>query len=526
MILIGGIEDQIKLYVWGEISNTLFSISDRSLANFYVYESLFRDLTSPLSVNQPIMWTFYSVMATIFGGNFLNIFSIITLLTVFVISYFYFKRYIYPLFFSLIFTLSTYSLVHIGRHIALTQIWLIPLFFMVLEMSGGNYKKDIKVAVILSLSVLISNYLGFFLVLTYLVYTLVKIISKKFAKDQTVKILKSFFITIIVITLLLAPMVLPYFKAVYFPSEDAVLNLTRAKKSISDFAAFSSRPWYFITPPVKNPFLGELSSGLLEKIESTGYFLADDYFANEHQANYFGLFFLGSLAYLLTFAIKKIDKSTLRKLLIYLTVALILISFMMPPFLTILGIKIYTPGWLMFKFLPVFRVTARLGVVVHFLLLVVFAQTLQIIKEKGFVKESVIKMMIPLLFIITLAETVIPVKVYKTDEPPEVYEYLGNKRNDYSKIAVFPYSKTDEGFLWLPVHKKLMVNPRGYRNEQYVSEELTKKIPTDEGLMMIKDLGVNYLIIYKEGEKLDFFETSAEMKLEKEFYDSYIYKLL
>jgi hypothetical protein len=198
----------------------------------------------------------------------------------------------------------------------------------------------------------------------------------------------------------------------------------------------------------------------------------------------------------------------------------------MPPYFTLAGLKIYTPNWLIYKFFPIFRVTARLGIVVYFVLLSLMAKVVFYIKENQLFSRKILKFFIFLLLIVTLTETYIPIKMYRQKQPPEVFKYL-EELGGYHRIAVFPYSKADDTYLWMPVHKQLLVNPRGYRNSKYgySSEELTKSITTKEGLEKLKKLEVEYLIVFKEGQYLEYFDHANSLEVVEKFDDSVIYKL-
>lgn len=524
MTILGGIEDQISLYIWGEISNKLYAISDPTLANFYVYKRVFKSLTSPLRSSQPLLWGIYSPLATLFGGKFINIFFVLTFLLILAVSYLYFKKYRYPLIFGLLFAFSTYFMTHLGRHAALTQIWLVPLFFLLLKKRDGTLKNKLLLSLVLSSSILISNYLGFFLFLTFTVYLLSKVIVEKFNRKKLLHEFKNALIIAIISVVFLSPFVFPYIKAIYLPNTKTPQQIVVRKRNLSDFAAFSSRPWYFFIPPVKNPIFGSFSKSLLAKIESTGYFLADDYFASEHQENYFGLYFLLSFSFLFFNLNKKLDQESKKEIYINLLTSVFIISFMMPPFFTISGIKIFTPNWLIYKFFPIFRVTARLSIIVHFLLLVTYAKLITFAAKENVIKKLYLNILMLTLLFFTLVETFIPPKLYDIGTVPEVFAYLKNT-GEHRIIAVYPYSKADDAFFWVPHHQQLLINPRGFRDENYESEALTKNLPSEEGLSMLSKLEVSHLVVYKEGENLDYFRLSEQLELEKEFEDSLLYKI-
>ena len=68
-------------------------------------------------------------------------------------------------------------------------------------------------------------------------------------------------------------------------------------RPIGDWYWFSFRPWYFFIPPKSSIFFGDLSKNIYDKIESTGYYLADDYMEEEMAGSYMGWHFLLGMAF-------------------------------------------------------------------------------------------------------------------------------------------------------------------------------------------------------------------------------------
>ncbi|EKD95086.1 MAG: hypothetical protein ACD_25C00075G0001, partial [uncultured bacterium] len=74
-------------------------------------------------------------------------------------------------------------------------------------------------------------------------------------------------------------------------------------------------------------------------------------------------------------------------------------------------------------------------------------------------------------------------------------------------------------------HKKDLLNIRGFSNSTYESQSLTERLVTDEGLLSTRDLGVRYLLVFKNAptEDLVYFSEQRGLILEREFDNSYLY---
>jgi len=94
--------------------------------------------------------------------------------------------------------------------------------------------------------------------------------------------------------------------------------------------------------------------------------------------------------------------------------------------------------------------------------------------------------------------------------------------------VVYPYSQADEAFFWIDTHKGYLLNVRGYKDADYNSEELTKSLPTEEGIATLKILGGKYLVVYKNlisPEDLQFFIASADLAPIQDFSNSLLFTI-
>src|SRR3990167_8250421 len=526
MIIPGGLDDQTIHLSWGFISNSLFNISDPNLNEFYVYRTLFGHLLNPLSANQPLSTLFLSVGLSVFGPNFYFFISLISIVITLLFSYLLFKKYKYSVAWALIFTFSSYMWSHLWKHIDLLQIWIFPLFFILLSkfFRVKTLKSPVILGVFFVASTLISNYAGFIIFIYFIIACAVKLIYQWLStRNIEVIILKRAILTVLVFVGLSYITLFQYIQANYFGRDKIGLTVTR---TYEDFFVFSSRPWYFFIPPVKNPWLGSFSADVLENIKQSNYFLADDYFANEHQGNYFGFVFLITSLTLVIWSYKNSIESR-KKIAIYMLCNILLYSLMFPPFLTISGINIYTPGIIIYKYFPMFRVTSRFSIILLLNLLIIMAYIIDKNFEKIKKKIKYINIIIISFTAITLIETFIPFDFVKKEIPPNVYLFLNKNTSENTIFAVYPNNATLDALYWVYAHKRNLLNPKYYSSQYMDSEEFTKNLNTNEGIYKLLEFDGEYLIVFKNitREDREFFENEQNLTIVNEFEDSYLYKV-
>ncbi|MFC1621893.1 hypothetical protein ACFL13_00705 [Patescibacteria group bacterium] len=489
MFIFGNLEDQTLILVWEQIARSSQMI--RLISSYAPYEEMFFGLLYPLETSQPVLSLIISWFTGAMGSYSYQLLTLLTLLANLYVSLKYFDKYKFGYVFALIFSFSTYVWSHYEAHLFLIQIWTIPIFLYLMEKVFSGKTSPLLFGAYLTLVFLISNYLGFFCLLTLGIYFVSRAILKKIRFEH----LKDTVITYLVFVGCSFILLLPYFLTTN-------LKDVRTARPYEDFFSFSSRPWYFFLPSEKNPFLGNISANMLDEIKGWDYFLADDYFAREHQSSYFGVSFIALLLVTLIYSVKR-KRLVSTELLI---TSLLIISFMMPPFFTIRGVVFYTPGWLLYKFFPMFRVTARLSVMLLALLCTL------IVRNITHVPARTRYILVLILLTFGLLETFIPSRIWQAANPSEVYFHLEGK-----KFAIYPYSKTDEGMYWLPVHKGFLVNPRGYKNNQFNSEEYTEGLPYGN----LRD--IEYLVVIGESEN---FRSREDLKVVEEFDDSTLFSVI
>lgn len=520
MYVINGLQDQTLIYVIARFYTGLLNIFLPSLGSCLIYPEVLPTIDSSLLSNQPLQWVPYFISLSLVGWPFIFIYILIVTLLVFIFSYVLFKKYRFGLVFSLLFTFSSFYWIQLGIHQELMQVWLLVALLILFSKINFNFSSKWLLLVLLVCGALISNYLGFVMYLTLASLVVACVVNEFFNNNLTWKFPMAITFTILLSLLTLSILLFPYMRGIFLPEQTKIENRYFVERPYEDFVTFSLRPWYFFIPSPKNPVYGQFSQSVIQKIESTGYFLADDYFPAEHSAAFFGYLFLITFASTLIYGYKKLNPETKQKVNTLLLTTIILISFTMPPYFTVSGLKIYTPGHLIATFFPMFRVTARFSPMILLLMLLIMAEIINVIHVY---KPKFFRIFMPILLVVTLVETFVPFKITKYDKVPDPYVYMGTQQPMTIKYLVYPYSKSNESFFWLPDHKQCLMNVRGYNYENISAEELTLKLFEPGMLEQAKTLGTTHILFYEPEEYLDQISALNSLELVQQFSDSALY---
>lgn len=456
MYIVGGIDDQILFLVWERISSAPFEISIPNISNNQFYQAMFEPFIRPWLNHQPIFTLFASLFLSLFGAGSYNVFLLLTLVGNFIGAYLLFRRFRFWWVYSLIFTFSSYTWVHFGIHPVLSQIWIYPVFiYLLTKMSDGPVLRgSVILGLFLAVGILVSNYIGFFLLLAFPVFLFFRVLIYGNFLREMKTLLTATLVCLIVILFFL----IPYLRSTYAPESygTKVRGNEVAIRPYEDFFYFSSRPWYPLIPSTKHLYLGGFSKLVLKKIESTKYFLADDYFVGEHSADFYGLMFIFTVFTICAYVFVKGDIQTKKSVFLFLGVSFVLFILMFPPFFTISGVEVWMPSYAVSKLFPMFRVTARLGVLILLFLLLALAHGIEFMYARG--EKSLLRLFVVLLLLVTLFETFSPVRIRKIGNAPAIYEYLRNNTPLNAKVAVYPQAKAEEALFWLPVHQRELLN--------------------------------------------------------------------
>jgi len=461
--------------------------------------------------------TFGKLQNTSFGsidflsGNLLNLLiklfgavSSVNLLLIFytlvnlLCSYLLFKKLGRGKVFSVIFSfLYSFSIYFIFRAISITpNLYLVFIFPLSLYL----LLKGIHPAFLGMLNFLfvcLSSYYAFFnIILIGLWY----ITGKK-----PLNILKFAAPLIIGIVLLF----LPYLKQNTYLGNYSSESPMTVYRPIEDWYNLSFRPWYFFIPPKSSVFFGEFSKNIHEKIKNTGYYLADDYMEEEMAGSYMGWHFLLGMAFVAVLLLLKKYKN--KEFPVFKTVyenkELITRSFFIifcillisgPPSFTIHGIEIYTPTYLLYYIIPVFRTLVRWAVVIYLFVLIInsfLIQDLYNLMKTKLQKTLFILTFIALNFVIFA----IKIPVINIEKPPVEIAYVKEKYPQSVPYAVYPKGDYYSIF-WVISHEDLLINPVNYVNYEtgFDSNEFSKKLITEEGIQEFLKQNPKYLIYYPE----------------------------
>ncbi len=516
MYVIGDLDDQTLTLVWSKLSDTVLSLPP-IFKDFPVYQQLFSPFIRPFTDYQPLASLVISLFFTLFGGFAQPVFMALTLFINFFVSYRFFKKYKVGLFLALLFTFSSYWWIHLGVHLILIQLWVFPFLFILVDkvQEASNLKSILMLGLWLALISIISLYYGFFSLLFLSIYVIVEII---FRKQSTKLHLAALGIGFLLTLILQLPNI---YKFVASDSKFSNVSISRAYE---DFFYFSSRPWYFFIPPTRNPLYGKFAEQLIDSVAATNYFLADDYFPREHSGNFFGYLFYVLVTVSVAFVLVKGPTALKRHVSFLVLLVVVLGAFMMPPFFTVSGLKLYTPSQLIFALLPVFRVSTRMVILIHLVLLMLLGVVYDFILTQYVISKRYLSVFASIVTVIILMETYIPPEV-KHFVPPDVYAYMGSHLDSGTKFVVYPYDSTQEALLWLDVHKGLLVNPRGYHDANYDAESFTKALGVGDSLEVLKSMGTEYLVVF-EGDEADEVDVSRGLEKVQEFSSSTLYKVL
>ena len=534
-IIFGVLEDNIPMFVLPQFLNIL----EQSYTSFVGYP-FGRNLN--VISNQPLLWIPYYFFSYKLNGVLVyNLYVILSVILAILVSFLFFNYFTKNRFISfisaLVFMFNGFVLYHFRSHMDLSQLWSLLLFVFFL-FKAKNYKDYLVLGLSWVLVLSLSSYLGYFAGIFLICFFVSKTILYKFNYFNKTTIL-GLFITIVPVVLFAMTFLKSYLLVNYTSSNlDSInhANLTNWKlfgnydtyksyngmkftnKGIENFFNFTSRPWYYFLPSIDNPFIGFISEKSLDLLQNKwGYFLTQNYFKAEHSASFLGYltFFISILGFL---EFKKKDEKSAN--LILLTSVLLFI-FTMPPFFTISGLKIYMPSFILWKFFPMFRVLARLGVLINLLEFVFFGVGIlylfNLLSNKFKGNMSVLSYLtIFLIFFACISEFFVPIKMTDVSKAPAVFEYLKENTDRASVISVYPYDKSEEAFFWQSYFKRALINPKGYNSPEYgfYSEEFTDKLPTCQGLLEMINLGGNDVVFFfnsgapNNEQALTFFNTT------------------
>ena len=476
--------------------------------------------------------------------DFITVNNLFLILSVILSIYFAFKLFrivargiAVALFLTILYSFSIYILY---RVISATQmLFFIFVFPAVLYLLLKN-KKSFFIGLIVFVFSMISNYYGFFLfVLVCFWYFSDLILKKVFFKNFLKNIFLFSFSFSIPVAIFVGPLLyknLPVFgkyeksHGVEFIENDN----NSVYRPINNWYAFSFRPWYFFIPPKSSVFFGEFSKNIHEKIKNTNYYLADDYMEEEMAGSYMGWHFLLGLGIvaiiLLLKKYKRIEFKTFKT--VYENKEMIIRSFFIifcillisgPPSFTIGGVEIYTPTYLLYYIVPVFRTLVRWAVVIYLFVLIINSFLVQDLYN--LMKTKLQKILFILAFL-TLNFVIFAIKipVINVNKPPQEIAFVEEKYPESVPYAVYPKGDYYSIF-WIISHEDLLINPVNFVNYEtgFDSNEFSKNLITEEGIQEFLKHNPKYLIYYPNNISDDDLEKiskiNSTLKSKEDIYE-------
>lgn len=337
----------------------------------------------PRIFSEPLLWNSYFFLSKFINNIVLwDLFIVCLVLLNFHFTFELFCKFFHKnlsVLLSLIFIFSSYFLYKFTQHLSLSTLFFYPLSILFLILNTTRIRIYLKIGLLIGIAFLISNYIGYFLLIFSTLFLLIKSIFKKELIAMTTKKYPLLILTFTILVLIVAH------KYIYFTvvKPTSISSVQIVNRNLEDFFTFTSRPWYYFLPSVDNPFFGGITKSAINWLQNDwGYFLTTNYFPTEHSASYLGwvnfIFALFGFRYIwrkvreqkkiATSSTPRSDEGAVwtreMDVLTLGLVAFCLAIITMPPFFTISGLKIYMPSYLLWKLFPMFRVLTRLGVII------------------------------------------------------------------------------------------------------------------------------------------------------------------
>jgi len=349
------------------------------------------------------------------------------------------------------------------------------------------------------LILLISNYYGFYAVtIVTFWYVLDYFLCSQARKQVLKRRILDFIVFLLPILLFLCILFFPALRSNLpflgqYKNNKVSMTSTSIYRPLEDWHNFSFRPWYFFIPPKSSIFFGDLSKSWYEKIASTGYYLADDYTEEEMAGSYMGWHFLLGMVFTAALLLQKKFKH--KEFLIFKSVyankEMILRSFFIifcillisgPPSFTISGVEIYTPSYLLYYIVPVFRTLVRWSVVIYLFVLVInsyLVQDLYYLMKNKWQKAAFVVGFLALNFVIFAVK----IQVININKPPQEIAFIKNEFPGTVPYAVYPKGDYYSIF-WVISHEDLLINPVDYVNydTRFDANKFSKNLITEKGV--------------------------------------------
>lgn len=456
----------------------------------------------PLGVNladlpPEMAWALPFLLLT-YLTNSLMAFNLITILgfvfsgvSMYYLIFYLTKDKLISLFAGFVFSFAPYHFWQGFVHINLGLLYTLPLYTLALLYFDKN--RTLRSGLFLGLSFLFafftSLYYGLFLVFLTFGFVLGQVLTSLLKRKNYFS--WAYFKSGLVATTVLLVVTSPLLFRVFFQKSGFGTVGSLASRPLNDLLSLSMRPWDFLLPAPNHPFLGEMSNNLLGWIRAQSVdFKTSSAFLPERIA-FLGITTVVVFLISLWFVFRKKKYQHLTLVLLISLGLILLIS--APPFIILKGIKIDFPSTWIYPLLPFFRVYARLGIMVHLLVLIISSFGLATVLKSGLKKKVVLGLLSALIFLEFL-----PFGWGQTttlaNQP--VYDWVKNTPQG-TVIAEYPIAfDTANSLIWQRYHQKNLYNGL-FQNEVIPLKEISD-LSSPQTWLKLKASGVDYVVFHTQ----------------------------
>lgn len=438
---------------------------------------------------------------------------------------------------GLAYAFSPFHVIHSMSHFSNIQWMPLSILFLLKTLDRKGTKNAALFALFFGITFVDYAYYGYFIGLLVPIFLLVYLLNKEKRSSLLQSgLLKKAAIIFVVFLIIMFPLVYPLLKSYLNlnPRPSQTSTFAIPVREFSDLLIYAAKPLDYLMPSKYNPFLGwmipDLGIGPLKGHRYT-----------EHTL-YLGwtLILLGGIA--LYCAFKKKGMLSQRKedmRVVYLFFAVVIVAALLsgPPFIPLghyeinyetrqvtAEHKLYLPQYFLYKVFPMFRVYARMGVVVQLALCVLAAFGLREVlsRTKG-TKRKYLALSLATLIFVDYAEFP-PFRITQIQEPP-VYTWLAQQPGNFP-IAEYPLGSGDDPYttyeylFYQRIHKKYLVNgaSKGTPADKFRTSIIDISRP--ETINNLSRIGVRYILLhqykYSKGNEyipLDWLTTVPREKI-------------
>lgn len=437
-------------------------------------------------------------------------FPILALTTYFLVHYLTKERVISAVI-GLVYAFSPFHIIHNMAHF--TNVYWTPLviLFLLKLLKEGGYKNGILFGLFMGLAFVDYAYYAYFIGLLIPVFIIAYLLNKdKRANILSAAFLKVSFIGFLVFCLVSLPMLYPILKGAFFTANKKASDIYGLVRDFSDLFIWSAKPLDYILPSKHNPFLGWL-------VPDFGMSPFKGHRYTDHTL-YLGYSLIFAGGYAFYCAVRKIGQLDKDRQTVYLFFAIAIVAAILsaPPFIPLgkyhidiqtreifADYKIYLPQYFLYKLFPMFRVYARMGVIVLLAVCILAAFGLREILTMINSKSGKVLFLSLFLLIVFIEYAEFPPFKLTNVQVPEVYKWLASQPQKFP-IVEYPLGAGDDPYttyeysFYQRVHNKYLVNGaiKGTAADKF--REGIIDISKGETIDKLLKIGVKYILIHRD----------------------------